>query len=617
MLPFRSMPGILGVVDPGVTLHASRALARAMADRLCVHERLRVEIDPDPRAPAVLGRVDLGLLDPGPAPAVSGDGRCRAVLHGEVTGFPTGAAGLLEAYLAQGEAAFRGLSGSFALAVWDGERARLHLVNDRFGLRNVYYAADGSRLVFAPQVGALLADARLSRTLDAQAVAEFLTFQCVMGDRTLIEGIRLLPPASLFVFEPGRGMRLESTWRLVYRPRPGLGHARALADSLVDAAGRQASGRVVGLPLSGGLDSRTLLAAIPTRPLRTLTYGRSGSDDLLLAGDLAAIAGTEHHVILLPPGYIADEARTMVARTDGMHSCLNAHAALLGDAADVCDVILLGNGGDCLLDGLWPGPENASEHELTSRLLAKLAIGIPPGLAERLVAPTASFADVRARAEAGLRAALASVDGDSAADRADAFNVVHRHRRWVLQGVPAQATHVEFRHPYYDQGVVEAALAVPAALRADRRAHVEALKLLSPDLARVRRQGKPFGFAVPGWRWQLHLASGRVRDGIRWRANRASLNPFVARPNRRNFADYDDELRHGSRTLLERVLLSPAALEGGYWQPDTLRRLVTEELAGRAKHAATLGVVLTLELFTRDVLEPAADTWREPLERTA
>jgi asparagine synthase (glutamine-hydrolysing) len=505
------------------------------------------------------------------------------------------------------------------LALWDGRRRRLHLANDRFALRNLYWVADDRRLAFAPQVSALLVDPRLPRALDAQAAGEFLVFQCVLRERTLIDGVRLLPPASLLVFEPGRGVAVESTWTLRYRPAAG-DHARALADALADAAGRLAGGdERVGLPLSGGLDSRTLLAAIPRRPLRTITYGRPDSDDLRLAAELAARAGTEHHAIELRPGYIAAEARTMVERTDGMHSCLNAHAALLRDAARVCDVVLLGNGGDCLLDGLWSGPDDAPDDAVATRLFSKLAIGMPPRLAGGVVAPRGPLADALERAAAGLREALASVAGDGAADRADAFNVVHRHRRWVLQGVPAQATHVDFRHPYYDDRVVEAALAVPASLRAERRAHVEALKLLSPELARVRRQGKPFGFAVPEWRWRLHTTSGRVRDAVRWRANRAGLNPFVARPNRRSFADYDEELRHGSRALLEQVLLGPATLARGWWRPDGLGRLVGEHLAGRANHAGALGAVLTLELFARAVLDAgrADDATDPPLRSTA
>jgi len=113
------MPGILGAVDESLPLTAVAALVRAMAGRLHVQPGLKVEIDPAPTCPAVLGRVDLGLFDPAPAPAVSPDGACRLVLHGEVRGI-RGASELLAAYLERGEAGLAGHSGSFAAAVWDG-----------------------------------------------------------------------------------------------------------------------------------------------------------------------------------------------------------------------------------------------------------------------------------------------------------------------------------------------------------------------------------------------------------------------------------------------------------------------------------------------------------------
>src|SRR5262249_56118517 len=174
----------------------------------------------------------------------------------------------------------------------------------------------------------------LAGTLGGRAASDSLACQGWLGARTLIEGARLLPPASLLVCEVGQGVRLERTWRLRYRSRPLADHAHVLASALRRATARLGDGAGrVGLPLSGGLDSRPLLAATERRPLVTITYGRRDSDDLVLAARLAALAGTEHHEVVLPPGYIAAEARTMVERTDGMHSCLNAHAALLPEPA--------------------------------------------------------------------------------------------------------------------------------------------------------------------------------------------------------------------------------------------------------------------------------------------
>src|SRR5262249_10936267 len=198
------------------------------AGPVCGAERARGTVEPASGAAAVLGGVDLGTAG---GTVSSADGRVRLLLHGTLADTEPGAEGLLERYLDRGEAALRGLSGSFALALWDARLGRLHLANDRFGLRNVYYAATSERILFAPLVRALLEDARIARTLDAQAAAEFLTFQCVLGDRTLVDGVRLLPPASLLVFEVGQGVRLERTWRLRYRSRPLADHAHVLASA--------------------------------------------------------------------------------------------------------------------------------------------------------------------------------------------------------------------------------------------------------------------------------------------------------------------------------------------------------------------------------------------------
>src|SRR5262249_28404784 len=127
-----AMPGILGVVDPHLSLADRVALARAIAARLRVGERLTAIVEPAVAAPAVLGRVDLGTAG---GTVASADGRVRLVWHGALADAGRGAPGLLDGYLERGEAALRGLSGSFALALWDARLGRLHLANDRFGLR--------------------------------------------------------------------------------------------------------------------------------------------------------------------------------------------------------------------------------------------------------------------------------------------------------------------------------------------------------------------------------------------------------------------------------------------------------------------------------------------------
>src|SRR5262249_54052312 len=148
---------------------------------------------------------------------------------------------------------------------------------------------------------------------------------------------------------------------------------------------------------------------------------------------------------------------------------LNAHAAALQDCARDCDLIVLGNGGDCVLDRLWwwndADPDRAG---FVRRMFERLNHGLAPAAAPALLRGELLDA-LRDGASSRPAERLAGYAGDSAADAADAFNVGERHWRWVLQGVPAQSTHVEFRQPFYDYRVVDLALEVPSAMRAGRR----------------------------------------------------------------------------------------------------------------------------------------------------
>src|SRR5207249_5585288 len=70
-------------------------------------------------------------------------------------------------------------------------------------------------------------------------------------------------------------------------------------------------------------------------------------------------------------------------------------------------------------------------------------------------------------------------------------------------------------------------------------------------------------------------------------------NVLLARPNRRTFADYNEELRCGSRVLLDRVLLARRTPNRGWWRADALRQHVERHPARGANNAPTLGVILT------------------------
>ena len=603
------MPGIVGAVG----LHGRRAVdlpfGRVLG-RLRHQPRVRASLIASADGRAALGAVDLGFFTGSGSVHAAADGSL-AVVHGEVTR-PLPSADLatrLFAAYREDPGALARVEGSFALAIWDAPAATLVLAHDRFGLRNVYYTVAGDVVCFAPLVGALLAFGVCRPVVNRAGVADFLAFEHLLGDETLLTDVHALPPATIARFRGGR-VSLERYWTPRYHPGPADGPAAyvtelcrrlgAAVDRSVSASPR------AGIPVSGGLDSRAILAVgrrtlAPSTPC--FTYGIPGCDDLRLAQALVRRLGVAHHTFELRPGFIRERAPELVELTDGMHLGLNVHATVLQACARWCDVIVLGNGGDCLLDRLWWWPnEVESQDTYVDRMYQRINHGLSLDDATRLLAPSLA-AEFCAGPRERLRQRLALYPGATAADAADAFNVGERHWRWVLQGVPAQATHVEFRQPFYDYAVADFALTVPDPLRRGRRLHVELLRRCAPDLARVPKQGGG-SLTTPAVlaRAQHHIQrAGRAARGMWCRMHGA----LPAAPSLRGFADYDFELRGGSRALVERVVLAPRTLERGWYRPDALRALGREHLQHGRNHGRVLGAIATLEMWMRLCVDAA------------
>ena len=111
------------------------------------------------------------------------------------------------------------MEGSYVVAIWDAAHATLVLAHDRFGVRNLYYAVSDGVVCFAPLVSALLGFGIRRPAIDLAGVADFLAFEHVLGDETLLRGIRALPPATIALVD-ARGVRLDRYWTPRYRPAP-------------------------------------------------------------------------------------------------------------------------------------------------------------------------------------------------------------------------------------------------------------------------------------------------------------------------------------------------------------------------------------------------------------
>jgi asparagine synthase (glutamine-hydrolysing) len=164
---------------------------------------------------------------------------------------------ILAAYERHGDACLDHLRGMFAFALWDEKRKRLFCARDRFGIKPFFYAVVDGVFYFASEAKALLPFFPSIRTNDA-ALAEYLTFQYTIGEKTLFDGIHQLLPGHALAVEVGQ-VRVWRYWdvnyQIDYDHSPAYFHnrLRELLEESIALHGR--SDVPVGSYVSGGIDS--------------------------------------------------------------------------------------------------------------------------------------------------------------------------------------------------------------------------------------------------------------------------------------------------------------------------------------------------------------------------
>jgi asparagine synthase (glutamine-hydrolysing) len=199
------------------------------------------------------------------------------------------------------------LNGMFAFAIWDSQARTLFAARDRFGVKPFYYAVEGGAFVFASEIKALFASGLVKPALDRNGLADYLTFQFCLGEKTLFRGVQKLLPGHSMTVSAGGGVRVSKYWDLDYTidteaTEESVQHQ--LLRLLEDAVRIQLRADVpVGAHLSGGLDSSTVssvAASLLPGPLHTFTGGfRDGPqfDETRYARIVAERAGAVYHEV--------------------------------------------------------------------------------------------------------------------------------------------------------------------------------------------------------------------------------------------------------------------------------------------------------------------------------
>lgn len=272
------------------------------------------------------------------------------------------ASSLMRLYEEQGEQFFLALNGSFHGVLVDAERQRVLLFNDRFGMRRLYVHKDERALLFAAEAKCLLRVRQELRELDWCGMGQLLSIGCALGGRTLFAGIELLPGGALWTFEKGKLLHKAQYFdRRAWEEQSGLTHAQfydALRNTVASIIPKYLSPvEHIGVSLTGGLDTRIVMAYSPTgTKVPCYTFGsmyRNGFD-VRVARKVAAALKLHHCTIRFDKTFLSQFpklAERSVYISDGNIDAGSGAAELYGNrlARSIAPIRLTGSHGSEVL----------------------------------------------------------------------------------------------------------------------------------------------------------------------------------------------------------------------------------------------------------------------------
>lgn len=385
--------GAVGNLSPAaLDVVRTRALATACVERISIALRHR---GPDgagiwaaQSGEVVFGHRRLAILDlsdAGAQPMVEPVSGCAVTFNGEIYNFrelrrelemlgeqfhsSSDTEVVLKAYKRWGLSVVPRLRGIFAMAIWDPRSRSVHLVRDQLGIKPLYWTRVHSSplgrdvLLFASEVRGLLASGVVGRRLDPAGVATYLSQGFVVGPTTIVEGVSLLPAATILTIAAGGSAADTNVHTLQrYWNPPSSAERRTTEDELREELANTTRMQLVsdaplGIFLSGGIDSSAVAAlasAAEPGAVHTFTIGfdEAGLDESQYAARVAAAIGSRHtNVTLREEDFLRQLPDALSAIDQPTFDALNTYFVSRAARQAGMTVALAGTGGDELFGG--------------------------------------------------------------------------------------------------------------------------------------------------------------------------------------------------------------------------------------------------------------------------
>jgi asparagine synthase (glutamine-hydrolysing) len=491
------------------------------------------------------------------------------------------------------------LNGRFQGLVADRTRGTAMLFNDRYGMHRLYYHESKEAVYFAAEAKAILKVRPELRSADPRGLGELVTCGCVLENRTVFEGIYVLPRASAWILRDGSVERKSAYFQPQewedQDPLEPESYYRELRDVFARNLPRYFNGKEqIAMSLTGGLDTRVIMAwqQLPPGSLRCYTYGGMFHEcrDVHVARQIASVCQQPYKVIPVGNEFLSHFPHYAERSLYLMDGCIDVYRSpdlyLSERAREVAPVRMTGLYGDEIL-----------RYHLAFK---------PVELASSLFRP--ELLSYMRKAKATYSSLLQQ--------HPLSFSVF-RQAPWHHYPILAlEQTQVTVRTPFLDNDFVRTVFRAPRSVSANNDLRVRLIGDGNPALQRIRTDrgfgGRPgqilpavsrgfleftfkaeyaYDYGMPQWLAQIdHLLSLLQLERL-----------FLGRHRLFHFRVW---YRDALSEYVRQMLLDPRTLSRPYIERKGLETIVRGHLKGSRNYTMEIHKLLTLELLHRLFLDP-------------
>ena len=510
---------------------------------------------------------------------------------------------LVHLYEEKGDRFFAQLNGWFSGVLLDYRKKRIVLFNDRFGMQRVFVHEGRDGVYFSSEAKALLAVVPEIREFDPEGLGQFLTCGCTLGDRSLFKDVTILRPGSLWTFEDGKVSKKDSYFNTgEWEAHPLLDEKQfvpVFLDSFADIVARYTIGSLpVGISLTGGLDSRMLVASLDTksRDFPCFTFGSLYREtfDVEIARKIAKTCGLLHHELVLGEDFLRNFPRYLekaVYVSDGSIG-LSGAAELYANAMvrGFAQVRLTGNCGGELLRG-----------DRAFKCAVPQGEFVTPGLEPYLHEARTTFQRLQA-------------------DDPLTFALFHQAPSQGYGRLVIERSQVVLRTPFMDNDLVRLVYQAPRHLLKGEALSVAIISRHNPDMLKIPTdRGWLYGdsllrrLARRGYQeatfkaeyWSSHGMPGWLAAISGERVRRSLEKRFVGRHKFQHFSIWTREPLGG---YLEDVILQGVREFSEFFDYGKVEIMLREHMGGRGNYINELDRLLTLILARQTLFKGVSES---------